>query len=92
MVCQEGGKVVLSSLLCLLSDVNVVWMNLEGVFIVCLLGMGVNWIVCELVWWEIYLWEYVLIVQLFVWSMCLCIWSFIEKIGFGLIEFGMDIG
>lgn len=92
MVRQEGGKVALSSLLRPSSDAYVGRMNLEGAPIARSLGMGANWIVRELARREIYTQEHAHIVQPFAWSTRLRIRSFIEKIGLGSIESGMDTG
>jgi len=92
MVRQENGQLALSSLLRPSSDAYVSRMNLEGAPIARSLGMGANWIVRELARREIYSREHALIVQPFAWSTRLRIRRFIEKIGLGSIESGMDTG
>lgn len=92
MIKQEGGKVVLSSLLRPSNDALVGRMGLEGAPIARSLGMGANWIVRELARREIYTVEQARIVQPFAWSTRLRIRSFIGEIGLGTIESGMDTG
>ncbi|GGJ36214.1 hypothetical protein CDQ92_10655 [Sphingopyxis bauzanensis] len=92
IIRQEGGKVALSSLLRPSSDAHVGRMNLEGAPIARSLGMGANWIVRELARREIYTGEEAQIVQPFAWSTRLRIRSFVEEIGLGAIESGMDTG
>jgi len=92
MVRQEGGKVALSSLLRPSSNAYVGRMNLEGAPIARSLGMGANWIVRELARRQIYSGEQAQIVQPFAWSTRLRIRSFVEEIGLGAIESGMDTG
>jgi hypothetical protein len=92
MVRQEGGKVALSSLLRPSGDAYVARMNLEGAPIARSLGMGANWIVRELARREVYTDEQARIVQPFAWSARLRIRSFVDEIGLGSVESGMDTG
>jgi hypothetical protein len=92
MTQQEGGKVALSSLLRPTGDAILGRMNKEGAPIARSLGMGANWIVRELARREIYTGEQARIVQPFAWSTRLRVRSFVEVIGLGAIESGMDAG
>ena len=92
MVRQEGGKVALSSLLRPSGDAYVARMNLEGAPIARSLGMGANWIVRELARREVYTGEQARIVQPFAWSARLRIRNFVDEIGLGSVESGMDTG
>lgn len=92
MIEQEKGKLALSSLLRPTGDAIVGRMNLEGAPIARSLGMGANWIVRELARRELYTSEQAQIVQPFAWSTRLRIRNFIQEVGLGTIESGMDTG
>ena len=92
MIVQEGGRVALSSLLRPSGDAIMARMNMEGAPIARSLGMGANWIVRELARREFYNSDQALVVQPFAWSTRLRIRSFVEEIGLGSVESGMDAG
>lgn len=92
MIRQEGSKVALSSLLRPTGDAFVGRMSLEGAPLAKSLGMGANWIVRELARRGVYTPEQAQIVQPFAWSARLRIRSFVEAIGLGAVESGMDTG
>ena len=92
IIVREGGKVALSSLLRPSGDAIMARMNKEGAPLARSLGMGANWIVRELARREIYSSDQARVVQPFAWSTRLRIRSFVEEIGLGSVESGMDTG